>query len=123
MLVVEDDADLRSVYRNALSMAGYAVVVAEDGLGALQRIEQERPGAIVLDLGLPRLGGRDVHREISSQAHTRDIPVVIVTGLDTSDLADEGVACTILRKPVDAEAVVAAVRKCVRPGRGFSLFR
>jgi DNA-binding response OmpR family regulator len=111
VLVVEDDPELRAMYRAALQIDGFAVVSVEDGVDALRHVEDSRPDVVVLDLGLPRLGGRDVYREITGRADTRDIPIVIVTGGDTPDLNPGDFAC-ILRKPVDGGALVSAVRRC-----------
>ena len=113
LLVVEDDADLRRLYRSILVSAGYAVIPVEDGVDALRRLEVDQPSAIVLDLALPRLGGLDVQREIASHADTRHIPIIIVTGEDTSALDPRAFAC-ILRKPIDPDALLEAVARCIR---------
>ena len=113
VLVVEDDPALRELYRSALRAAGYAVVGVEDGIDALRLIEGGKPGALVLDLALPRLSGRAVSRELRAHEHTQDIPVIIVTGTDTSDLNPDQFAC-ILHKPIDPDALVDAVQKSVR---------
>jgi DNA-binding response OmpR family regulator len=112
VLVVEDDPELRVLYRTALQIDGFTVVTVGDGIDALRHIDDERPDVVVLDLGLPRLGGRDVHREIASRADTRDIPIVIVTGSDAPDLKPKDFAC-ILRKPFATDALVSAVRRCL----------
>jgi DNA-binding response OmpR family regulator len=49
ILVVEDDAALRDLYRSSLRAAGYAVIGVEDGIDALRLIENQRPAAIVLE--------------------------------------------------------------------------
>jgi two-component system, OmpR family, response regulator MprA len=110
---VEDDPDLRSMYRTSLSVAGFTVIAVGDGIEALRYLDAEAPYAVVLDLGLPRLGGLDVREEIAAHAETRDIPIVVVTGSDTSLLRDDDFAC-ILKKPIDPEDVVQAVRRCLR---------
>lgn len=56
------------------------------------------PDVVVLDLALPRLDGRDLYYELRSRPDTRHIPIVVVTGSDTSDL-DAKVFTSILRKP------------------------
>lgn len=86
LLVVEDDHALRELYRATLLAFGYAVVAVEDGVDALRYVDGQIPSLIVLDLALPRLGGRDVQRELASRAETRDIPIVVVTGTDMRDL-------------------------------------
>ena len=112
ILVVEDEAPLRELYRSALRAAGYAVVGVEDGMEALRLIDSGKPRAVVLDLALPRLNGRAVSRELRAHEHTQDIPVIVVTGTDTSDLNPDQFAC-ILHKPIDPDALVDAVQKCV----------
>lgn len=112
VLVVEDDPPLREFYRSALRQAGYTVLTAEDGLAALRCIENRPPAAVVLDLVLPRLSGRDVYRELQAQPSTRDIPIVVVSGHDTSDLNEADFAC-VLRKPLDPDTLVGAVQQCV----------
>jgi CheY-like chemotaxis protein len=100
-------------YKSVLTLEGYAVVTAEDGLDALQRIEEQQVGAVVLDLGLPRLRGEDVGREIAAHQDFRDIPVIVVTGGDVSNLNHDDFAC-VLTKPITAEALIRAVTNCLR---------
>jgi two-component system phosphate regulon response regulator PhoB len=112
VLVIEDDAALRVLYRTALLLEGYAVITAADGVDGLHHIQQNAPAAVVLDLGLPRLSGHDVRREIAAHADTAHIPIIVVTGESTAvDPAD--FSC-VLRKPFDVEDLVDAVRKCLR---------
>ncbi len=80
VLVVEDDADVRSLFRAALTIAGFQVTVVADGLDALRRIDSDPPSLVVLDLGLPSISGAVVRQELAAYEHTRNIPVVIVTG-------------------------------------------
>jgi DNA-binding response OmpR family regulator len=113
VLVVEDDPVLRSMYSALLRMEGFAVVGVEDGVDALRHLDINHPAAVVLDLGLPRLGGRDVQLEIRNRSDTSSIPIVIVTGEDTADLDPKDFAC-ILHKPIDPQSLVVAVRNCLR---------
>ena len=111
VLVVEDDPELRALYRTTLRSAGYAVFAVGDGIEALQYVEQTLPAAVVLDLGLPRLHGRDVQRELAAQRQTRDIPIIVVTG-DAGNIDERDFAC-VMRKPISADALVSAVHNCV----------
>jgi CheY-like chemotaxis protein len=112
ILVVEDDPTLRDLYRTSLTIARYSVTAVEDGLDALRRIESDPPDLIVLDMALPRLGGRDVQQELAAHADTRHIPILVVTGSDTRDLNPADFRC-ILQKPVTPDALVAAVDDCL----------
>lgn len=111
ILVVEDDVDLRRMFRTILSMSGFEVEEAGDGLDALRLVENRLPDLIVLDLVLRALDGVSVQQEIAGRALTRQIPIVIVTG-STIDTAALKVAC-VLRKPVTPEELVRTVRQCL----------
>ena len=113
VLIVEDDAALRTFYKSVLTLEGYAVVTAEDGLDALKRIDEQPVGAVILDLGLPRLRGEDVGREIAAHDAMREIPVIVVTGGDVSTIDPDDFAC-VLTKPITGEALVRAVKNCLR---------
>ena len=86
---------------------------AEDGAGALRLAETQRPSAIVLDVLLRRLDGREIQSTLKSNSQTRDIPIVAVTGTETEDLNLDTVAC-LLKKPVNIQMLVVAVQHVVR---------
>ena len=113
ILIVEDDQALRQYCRVALELRGFSVEVAVDGLGALQVIEDgPRPQLIVLDLGLPRVGGFEVARELAANAATANIPIIIVTG--STDSFDEQPFAAVLRKPVSPDHIAFVVERTLR---------
>jgi DNA-binding response OmpR family regulator len=118
ILIVEDDGDLRRLFRTALSLAGYDVVEAGDGLDALRWIDHSPPDLVILDLLLPRLSGLVVQQEIAAQAVTRQIPVVVITG-STIPAEELNVAC-FLRKPVSPDRLLDTVRTCLASGANGS---
>jgi twitching motility two-component system response regulator PilH len=109
VLIVEDDDGQRQVYRVALAMAGFDVQEAANGIEALQSIDRHPPDAVLLDIHLPVFGGVFVREQLAAQPHTKDIPVVVVTGLP-GDFSGLGVA-HVLKKPVSPDELVAAVRQ------------
>ena len=113
ILIVEDNAALRTFYRSVLTLEGFIVITAEDGIDALKQIEEQPVGAVVLDLGLPRMRGEDVGREMTAHHAARNIPIVVVTGNDAGNLNLDDFAC-VLAKPVTADALIRAVRNCLR---------
>ncbi len=114
VLVVEDDDDLRHLFRVTLALAGFDVAEARTGLEALERIDHNPPDLVVLDLGLPEISGAVVREQIAAHAHTRDVPVVVVTGSDANlDALD--VNC-VLRKPVSPAQLVSTVQSCLGSG-------
>src|SRR5687768_16262072 len=116
VLIVEDDAELRRMYGQALLMAGFDVREARGGVEALQKVDANPPDIVILDLSLPGIDGFTVQAELTAHAHTKSIPMVVVTGT-MANLADLDVAC-LLRKPVTPDSLVEAVRKCLASGAG-----
>lgn len=114
ILVVEDDEDLRRLYRTVLTLAGYLVQEAGDGFEALQRLDHTPPDLVLLDLMLPGISGFVVQQEIAAKVFARDIPVVIMTGSPV-ELDHVEVAC-VLRKPIHPDNLVKTVRKCLAAG-------
>src|SRR6186713_3122281 len=79
ILIVEDDADLRTMFQIALSLAGFDAAEARNGYEALQRVDDDPPDLIVLDIGLPDVDGSVVLQDLVEQGLARRIPVVVVT--------------------------------------------
>ena len=97
------------LYRTALSLAGFRVETAEDGLGALQKIDNQRPNLIVLDLHMPCVDGLTVLSELRANSSTWNIPVVVLTGTDCDFAIPQ--ASAVLRKPCDPERLIAAIEQ------------
>jgi DNA-binding response OmpR family regulator len=119
VLIVEDDFDLRRMFRTALALAGFDILEAGDGLDALRVLDANRPDVVVLDLGLPIMSGEAVRQEIAAHAHTRQIPVVVVTGQPGTHEALD--AACVLRKPISPDRLVHVVKSCVASSRGSAL--
>ena len=68
VLVVDDEADLLQIVSDRLAAAGYLVLTARDGIEALAQARATRPGCIILDLKMPRLGGYEALPEIRQAA-------------------------------------------------------
>jgi len=79
VLVVEDEADLRTLVAYNLKSAGHEVEAVETGFAALQALVRQPPDLVVLDLMLPDLPGTHVCREIRAGETTRAIPVLMLT--------------------------------------------
>lgn len=109
ILIVDDDPELRKLYRTVLRLEGFDVLTASDGVEALHIIEGWTPSLVILDLEMPCLDGGSVLRELSSHAETRDTPVVVVTGADADRVADRG--ATVLHKPVTPEQLLPVIER------------
>jgi DNA-binding response OmpR family regulator len=118
VLIVEDDQTTRTMFQNALRAEGFRILTAGDGVEALRVLDVETPSVIVLDLGLPRLGGHDVAREVLARPETALVPIVVVTGADTEGLP-ESPRIRILRKPTTPDVIVETVQRCLETTRRF----
>src|SRR3989442_9683778 len=75
-LVVDDDPEARKVLKDFLRLRGLAVLEARNGLEALLSVKQHRPGVVVLDLNMPRLGGLETLKRIRPFDPTIRVAVV-----------------------------------------------
>jgi CheY-like chemotaxis protein len=82
ILVVEDDAGTRDIFRRTLEKEGWAVTEAENGRVALERIAESLPGLILLDLMMPEMDGFEFVDELRKHEDWRSIPIVVVTAKD-----------------------------------------
>lgn len=119
ILIVEDDEDLRRMFRTTLTLAGFDVAEAGDGLEALNQVDADPPDLVVLDLMLPGVSGVVVYQEIAAQAVTRNIPIVVITGSSMIE-SELDVAC-FMRKPISPDRLVEAVRTCLASGSSRSV--
>jgi len=82
ILVVDDIDTNRMALRHFLKPHGFQIVEAKDGVEALERVAEEPPDLVLLDVMMPRKNGLEVCRELKSNPETRLIPVVFMTALD-----------------------------------------
>lgn len=81
ILLVEDSKPFRLENQAALHRANYEVICAEDGETALQVAGEQNPDLILLDMILPKISGPEVLHRLKANPATRDIPVVVLSGL------------------------------------------
>ncbi len=114
VLVVDDDQNICEVLRLYLVKEGYTVIVANDGVQALEVYEKEKPDMVLLDVMMPRMDGWETCRRIRQQGNT---PVIMLTAKgDTFDkvLGLELGADDYVVKPFDAKEVVARIKAVLR---------
>jgi len=93
ILHVEDDAVIAHVYSEAMTRAGFNVIVAEDGLVASKTLFKTKPDLVVLDLLMPKLAGADVIKFIRSTPALKALPVIV---LSEAGIADQGLGAAAL---------------------------
>jgi two-component system nitrogen regulation response regulator GlnG len=118
ILVVDDEAEIRSLLAAVLQNKGYEVVTAEDGAAALQAVPRERPAVILMDLSMPRMNGMDALPEIKRL--DAEVPVIICTAhadLATAVRAMKLGAYDYLTKPFDVELLILTLERAVERRR------
>ena len=86
MLVVDDDRVVAEMFRLALSRAGHEVLIANDGVAALQSVATSAPDIVFLDVRMPKMDGPEVLRNLAANKATQDIPVVMLSNYDDPGL-------------------------------------
>ena len=79
IMVVDDSITVRRVTQRLLKREGYRVVLAADGLQALERLQDEKPAMVLSDIEMPRMDGFDLARNIRADARLRDLPIIMIT--------------------------------------------
>jgi CheY-like chemotaxis protein len=114
VVVVEDIADVRTLFVQFLRRFGCRVLEAADGRTGLELVRAERPDLVLLDISMPGMSGRDVLREIRGAAATRDVPVIMTTAQAGKDVVTEIVGCGVsayLVKPISRARFDEAVAR------------
>ncbi len=116
VLIVDDKADMLQMLERLLKRhLSVEVLKAQNGREALRMVTEEQTDAVVLDIRMPGKDGMTVLREVLQK--DRDIPVVILTGYGTVDMAVEALkvgAYDFLTKPVDNERLVHTLRRALQ---------
>jgi len=106
ILVVDDDAEIRSTLTELLEHEGYAVVRAENGVQALEQLRRVHPDCMLLDLMMPVMSGWEVIEELQESGEIDGTPIVVVSAMCAPG------ACECLQKPVDLDELLDAVERC-----------
>ncbi len=109
VLIVDDEEIIVTVLKRYVSMAGYDFAVAMNGREALERIAEEAPDAVLLDLMMPEMNGFEVCRRIRANAATARIPVMVLTALRSeadSEEARHSGATEFIVKPVTGAEII-----------------
>jgi two-component system, OmpR family, copper resistance phosphate regulon response regulator CusR len=115
VLVVEDDPDLLAVLPRILSTAGYVVRTASDGEDGLSKVLDDAPAIAILDVGLPKLSGYELARELRSRGY--QFPVLMLTARVSVDDKVSGLdagADDYLAKPFEYAELLARVKALLR---------
>lgn len=117
MLVVDDEAQLRSSLRTLLEAEGFTVDVAADGEAALSLLAHVVPDAILLDLMMPGQSGRQVLRALRAEPRLARVPVLVMTAVTGLASPGELDGAEVIEKPFELERLLDRVALAVYRGR------
>jgi chemosensory pili system protein ChpA (sensor histidine kinase/response regulator) len=79
IMVVDDSLTVRRVTQRLLEREGYQVVLAKDGVDALEQMQDRQPDLMLVDIEMPRMDGFDLTRNVRGDERTKDIPIIMIT--------------------------------------------
>lgn len=121
VLVVDDEKVIREILADFLSLEGFSVATAPDGLAALERLGQESFDMVISDLKMPNIGGLELLEQI--KIHHENVLTVIMTGFGTVETAIEAMkkgAYDYILKPFNVEEVIHIVHRGLETQRLIS---
>lgn len=113
ILIVDDTPAILAMLYEQLEQNHYAVMIAESGISALQRIRRMRPDLILLDILMPTIDGFETCRRLKADPATQEIPVIFMTGLHDINETVHGFAVggvDYITKPLQMPEVLARIR-------------
>ena len=114
VMIVDDSESIRKFVMFALRAQGYGVIVAKDGMHALELLARERVDLIITDLNMPNLDGFELVKIIRSDHELNELPVIILSSLDSEEekrLGKQLGANAYLVKPFDQKRIQYEVSK------------
>jgi CheY-like chemotaxis protein len=116
ILVVDDEKNIRQLFQEELIDEGYRVMVASGGQEALERIAEQVPDLMIVDIRMPDMTGLELMEEVRKEH--KDLPMIVCTALralqDDYTIWESHVAA-FLAKPVDLEELKSKVVECIGP--------
>lgn len=110
LLIVEDDRDTRSALASLLTLKGYTIITAEDGLAGLQTAALECPDLVLTDIMMPHLDGIEMTRQLRAWPQLQKTPVIIITAYgEKAAAAIEAGATQIMAKPLDLPLLLQSI--------------
>jgi CheY-like chemotaxis protein len=117
ILVVDDEADVRTFLVAVLQKRGYETLTAADGREAFAVLQRDRPDLVILDLQMPNQTGTDFYRRLTKDRELSRTPVIVVSGLAGRHLAvKEPVA--VFDKPIDPDEFGETVDRALGVAEG-----
>lgn len=120
VLIIEDDPPYRKIYKRKFEVSGYTVEVAEDGIVGIEKMRSFMPDITFVDLMMPKMDGFQVIDTAKADPALKDIPIVVLTNLSTSDDANKvlqkGATDILVKSDTEPNAIVAKANELLGIG-------
>ncbi len=114
LLIVDDEENVRNALKRWFELGGFEVDLAEDGVVAVERVQERAYDAITMDLQMPRMSGTKAIEEIKQVRP--EVPIVILTGFHSHPgKVTESGAAKVMTKPVSLRDLEEAIRGLIEP--------
>ena len=113
ILAVDDDSDILEVLQYILEDSGYEVITLADGHHLFDKIRENQPDLILLDIMLGNLDGRDLCKSVKARKETHDIPVILISAShDVSNSMNQvGAPDDFIAKPFNIEDLLGSIKR------------
>jgi CheY-like chemotaxis protein len=113
ILLVEDDELIVRLYEKLFKLEGFEIAVANNGQAGLDKLKEDKPDIILLDVMMPQMNGLEMLGKLKEDENIKDIPVVVLTNVADVSIANEaisrGAVLSLVKSESEPEDVVAAV--------------
>lgn len=112
ILAVDDDKDILEVLQYILEESGYLVDTLSDGHYLFDKIKENTPDLILLDIMLGNMDGRELCKDVKSQNDTKNIPVILISASHTAKITDKaGAPDDFIAKPFDINDLLSSIQR------------
>lgn len=126
ILVIDDNAEMRNVLFDLLSLDGYEVILADDGELGIKRFRTDAPDLVITDILMPKMDGLEVVELL--KAESPETPIIVASGTTDLNLVEEAVhqhANRILKKPFEVDQLLDSVAELLgedvhRPAKSYT---
>lgn len=115
ILIIEDEEPLRMVLRDVLTVEGYGILEAKNGIDGLEAALREHPDLILLDILMPKMDGLEMLKKLREDEWGKNVPVIVLTNLsDNEDIAkavEEDVFEYFVKTDIKINEVISRIRE------------
>jgi len=123
VLLVDDDDDVRKLVSKLVEKAGYQAIIATNGIEGMDKIVEDEPDLIILDILMPKQSGIRLYHRLKTDNNLKDIPVIMLSAIEeksffnSQKVLDEFAGKTVpepeayMEKPEDPEELIALMKK------------